>query len=924
MIQEIFGRTRSPEFRGRVFILEDYDMRDRAVPRPGRRRLAEQPAPAARGVGHVGHEGRDERRRQPERPRRLVGRGLRRGDNGWAIGGREPLADEAAQDWADAMDLYRILEDEVVPEYYERDESGLPARWVERMRRSIATTLWQFSTTRMLHEYTERLYLPAAGIEVERGRAGAAEAEVPSMTAAHLARADAPQPPADRQLRLGLRGGLRAGLRADGRGARAPPEGPRRAALHGPAARVAARRAARRSSPTCGRSSSASQVEILGGGLYEPVLASLPERDRIGQLERGWPTRSRRRSGGGRAARGSRSGSGSRTCRRRSRRRATAGRSSTIRTSVPPRSPRTRCGARTPPTTRAGLISVFGTEQGLRYRIPFQEVDEVIDYLREHATEAGDRVGTMGDDGEKFGAWPTTWEHCWGKGRWVERFFEALEANADWLTTVRPSDWLAANAPIGRVYIPTGSYAEMGEWALPPDESREFAAALHHARDASAPEARWLRGAFWRNFQVKYREINDLHKQMLRASAKVEAMAPGPARDAALDHLYRGQSNDCYWHGLFGGIYIAHMRAATLAHLIAAEDLADAAAGPRRAAARCATSTSTAATRSALANDGPGRSSIDLDEGAGIGSWDLRAARHALTGVLRRRPEAYHETLRAHERRRPPTAGAPKPAPPARRPGGARRIDPRARPGQGSRPRRPPGLRRLRAPLRPRSGSCRPTRPPRPGAPAAAASSATSRPAPFRLVAPRRRRRRRRARRRRDDRRRGACPLRVETRVRARRRPAGPDRSSGRRRSRTAAIAPLDARIGIEWAITMLGGGGNPEAWWELGGRAHAPRRRGRAPRASIGSRRATAGSASSSRRRSSPAADAWYAPIETVSNSEAGFERVYQGSALLLSWPVRLAPGERWSATIRHRGDDRPSIAADRGARQLAARPRA
>ena len=40
---------------------------------------------------------------------------------------------------------------------------------------------------------------------------------------------------------------------------------------------------------------------------------------------------------------------------------------------------------------------------------------------------------------------------------------------------------------------------------------------------------------------------------------------------------------------------------------------------------------------------------IDLDEGAGIGSWDLRAARHALTGVLRRRPEAYHETLREHE-----------------------------------------------------------------------------------------------------------------------------------------------------------------------------------------------------------------------------------------------------------------------------------
>jgi starch phosphorylase len=90
------------------------------------------------------------------------------GDNGWAIGGREPLADEAAQDWADAMDLYRILESEVVPEYYDRDEKGIPMRFVERMRRAIATILWQFSTTRMLHEYTERLYLPAAGIEVNQ------------------------------------------------------------------------------------------------------------------------------------------------------------------------------------------------------------------------------------------------------------------------------------------------------------------------------------------------------------------------------------------------------------------------------------------------------------------------------------------------------------------------------------------------------------------------------------------------------------------------------------------------------------------------------------------------------------------------------------------------------------------------------------
>jgi len=163
VIQEIFGRTRSAELRGKVFILEDYDMR----------------------IGRFLVQGVDVWLNNPRRPLEASGTsGMKAaangivnasvldgwwdegwtGDNGWAIGGREQLPDEAAQDWNDAMDLYRILETEIVPLYYERDEAGIPAGWIERMRRSMATNLWRFSTTRMLHEYTERLYLPAAGL----------------------------------------------------------------------------------------------------------------------------------------------------------------------------------------------------------------------------------------------------------------------------------------------------------------------------------------------------------------------------------------------------------------------------------------------------------------------------------------------------------------------------------------------------------------------------------------------------------------------------------------------------------------------------------------------------------------------------------------------------------------------------------------
>ena len=203
------------------------------------------------------------------------------------------------------------------------------------------------------------------------------------------------------------------------------------------------------------------QVEILGGGYFEPVLASLPERDRLSQLSRMADEVERL------------FGRRPRTAWLAERvwepdlptALAGAGYLSTIVDDAHFLAAAIPEDAMWGPYTtddQGKLLTVFGTEQGLRYRIPFREVDEVVAYLRDHATEDGERLGTMGDDGEKFGAWPSTWEHCWGDDRWVERFFGALEANAAWLTTTTPSVWLAAHPPLGRVYLPVGSYAEMG------------------------------------------------------------------------------------------------------------------------------------------------------------------------------------------------------------------------------------------------------------------------------------------------------------------------------------------------------------------------------------------------------------------------------------------------------------------------------
>ncbi|MEA2623581.1 MAG: 4-alpha-glucanotransferase, partial [Chloroflexota bacterium] len=288
-------------------------------------------------------------------------------------------------------------------------------------------------------------------------------------------------------------------------------------------------------------------------------------------------------------------------------------------------------------------ITLLPSEQGLRYHVPWSPVEASIEHLRRHATEDRSRIGVMGDDGEKFGGWPGTHEYCWGRDPWMEHFLDALEENADWISTVRPNDWVAEHAPLGRVYVPATSYVEMTEWALPAEEAPVFHELLAEAKREGSPAARFLYGGFWRAFQTRYREVNDLHKQMLRTSAAVAAMPEGDRRDRAYDHLLRGQSNDVYWHGLFGGIYLVHLRQAVQAELIAAQDLAE----DGRPATHLADLDLDGVDEAQLGADGQS-AVVDLAEGAGIGAWDLWASRAAVGSSMRRRPESYHQQLRAH------------------------------------------------------------------------------------------------------------------------------------------------------------------------------------------------------------------------------------------------------------------------------------
>ncbi|MES2210254.1 MAG: alpha-amylase/4-alpha-glucanotransferase domain-containing protein [Chloroflexota bacterium] len=641
----------------------------------------------------------------------------------------------------------------------------------------------------------------------------------------------------------------------------------------------------------------ADQVEVLGGGYYEPVLASIPERDRISQLrlmadevgrlvgrrprtawlaERVWepdlPTSL-----------------------------VAAGYLATILDDAHFRAAGIPEDAMWGPYStddQGSLLTVFGTEQGLRYRIPFRPVEDVIDYLRAHATEGGERLGTMGDDGEKFGAWPTTRELCWGAERWVDRFLEALEANADWLTTTTPSDWLAAHPPLGRIYVPGGSYAEMGAWALLPDEGRAFLETLERDRAEGRPEPRWMRGASWRNFQVKYREVNDIHKRMLRVSDKVAALPDGPARDRAHDYLLRGQSNDIYWHGLFGGIYLPDLRLATVANLVAAEADADAAAGTLAQA--LTTDLDLDGRDEVLLADAGQVVTVDLDEGAGIGDWDIRAVRHALTSVLRRRPEAYHEDVRRSSRDTTATVGDGV---------GVASIDGVARAKEA-------GLadHLVYDDHERRSGLVRFL--PVDASPIAYGAGeipdlGTALEAPHRLVDLAQGRLIAEAAAHVDT---GgdSIPVIVRKVIQLGGEPLAPTLREDVT-IRNAGERPIHARLGLEWALTMLGGGGNPSAWYEVQGLRRAHDSSGAASGVDV-VRQGNDWIGLSVESIPSPVADAWWAPIETVSNSEDGFERVYQGSSLLLSWRIHLAPGEEQTFGVTNRitvSIDRHGIAA-------------
>jgi len=230
-------------------------------------------------------------------------------------------------------------------------------------------------------------------------------------------------------------------------------------------------------------------------------------------------------------------------------------------------------------------LDLFPISEELRYRIPFALAHEVVGYLEGFAGQSENAAAVYFDDIEKFGIWPETYEWVYEKG-WLENFIRGVLTSEK----IRPCTYKEYHDQVktrGIIYLPTTSYIEMNEWTLPAAAAAKYADLVAREKGAGRYEEHkaYIRGGIWKNFFSRYPESNWMHKRMLGLSLRI-AQLPGDQRTTdLLDDLYEAQSNDAYWHGLFGGLYLPHLRRAVYNAIVRLEAKLDNIA-PRQAGRR--------------------------------------------------------------------------------------------------------------------------------------------------------------------------------------------------------------------------------------------------------------------------------------------------------------------------------------------------
>jgi len=539
-------------------------------------------------------------------------------------------------------------------------------------------------------------------------------------------------------------------------------------------------------------------------------------------------------------------------------------------------------------------MAIFPISEKLRYTIPFMEPQETIDYLRSIATEDGQTIAVMADDGEKFGVWPKTFKRCYEDG-YLEQLFRALEANKEWINVTTFSDVMNAVRPKGRLYLPTASYIEMMEWAMPAKAILGYEHFTEELREKKMYEENktFVRGGFWRNFFAKYDESNHIHKRMLNVSRRLERLEGDTKHNAntalktAREHLMAGQCNCAYWHGVFGGLYLCNLRNGLYSNLLKADATMDKVEFAGKPYIEIEEADFDADLRGeVIISTDRHKLIVKPDQGGQIIEHDWKPSAVNLTDTLTRRFEPYHQKVKMAISREeadrqegtPSIHGAP-----ITKEANLERFlnyDWYRRSslvdhflGEKA------TLDNFMAANYPEDGNfvnqayqAKLDR---------KADSLTLTLARDGQVYPSG----------------GPLKVRVEKAMTV---TAGSDKVTWHYTISNRDTRALTTRFGVEFVVNFLAGNEPDRLFLNVDAAKENPRLHQKGTQSGMSEFGLTDAWLNVKCLWSvDKPADVWRMPIETVSNSEAGFERVFQGNAMMPIWPVSLAAGASWSVTI-------------------------
>ncbi|OGW81925.1 MAG: hypothetical protein A3C47_03550 [Omnitrophica bacterium RIFCSPHIGHO2_02_FULL_51_18] len=193
-------------------------------------------------------------------------------------------------------------------------------------------------------------------------------------------------------------------------------------------------------------------------------------------------------------------------------------------------------------------LDLFASMKQLRYLMPFRKAEETLKFIHSSAAQPQD-VFVFADDCEKFGLWPGTYDWVYNQG-WLDHFLTLLEKDES-IRLYTFSQFRRKFKPKGFVKIPHASYSEMMEWS-----GGRFYNFLN-----KYPESRYMRDRMW-----------GISRNLQKAISKNGSHAPKLGQKAR-ESLYKAQCNCPYWHGVFGGLYLHHLRSAVFENLIKADSL---------------------------------------------------------------------------------------------------------------------------------------------------------------------------------------------------------------------------------------------------------------------------------------------------------------------------------------------------------------